>query len=88
MTTIADMTTAAAPDWTGIDLRLLRVARRLTVTAVAAAAERSRQTITGIECQDRPTPRAVAMYLDALARADDKRRHDMARRPAVANEWP
>jgi hypothetical protein len=72
------MTSAIAPDWTGLDLRLLRVARRISVTELAAAAERSRQAISAIEGQARPTPRAVRLYLDGLARAEGARRMRVA----------
>jgi transcriptional regulator with XRE-family HTH domain len=67
------MTSAITPDIRGIDLRLLRTARRLSVTAVAEAGGWTRTRVSNLEAMDRPTPAATARYLRALDAAASER---------------
>lgn len=57
----------------GIDLKLLRVARRVPAVEVARAAGWSRQRVGAIEAADRPGRRATARYFAALERASGER---------------
>ena len=52
--------------WTGDELRLLRVSRRVTATAVARHYGATPQAITNVERTSRPGRATVARYLDAL----------------------
>jgi transcriptional regulator with XRE-family HTH domain len=54
---------------TGLELRLVRVSRRVSIAGVARRAGLSRQRIQAIEGSDRPTSRAVRRYLAALEAA-------------------
>lgn len=51
----------------GIDLRLRRVALRITVTDLANAMGVSPSRVSHIETRDRVTPEAEAKYLAALS---------------------
>jgi transcriptional regulator with XRE-family HTH domain len=62
-----------AGDVRGIDLRLLRTYKRLTVAQVARHAGFSRQRLSAIEGTDRPTPEAVARVRVALQAAEAAR---------------
>ena len=55
---------------TGRDLRLLRHASEVQLTALAAAWGCSRQNIARIEAARRPTDVAVSRYVAALRRAE------------------
>ncbi len=50
----------------GIDLRLMRTARRVTGAAVARAAGWPAQRVSLIEAYDRPSARSIRRYLAAL----------------------
>ena len=52
---------------TGIDLRLKRVALRVTVTDLASAMGVSTSRVSHIETRDKVTPDAERRYLEALA---------------------
>jgi hypothetical protein len=52
----------------GIDLRLLRVAARVTVGELAREAGWKHQRVTTLEEMDRPTEAATRRYLAALER--------------------
>lgn len=54
---------------TGLDLKLLRVSRDLSVREIAQAAGCQRTYINRIEREARPSERACAKYLAALAEA-------------------
>jgi transcriptional regulator with XRE-family HTH domain len=59
---------------TGMDLRLARVSRGpIRQREVAAAYGVTRERIRAIENAQRPTPRAIARYLAALAAAEAER---------------
>ena len=58
---------------TGDDLRLLRVSRRLTATAVARHYGASPSRVTNVESTTRPTRKAVQRYLAALSAAEADR---------------
>ncbi len=63
-----DTATAPAPV-RGIELRLLRLERRVTASAVGRAAGWSRQRVGAIEASDLPTRRAAGRYMQALQAA-------------------
>lgn len=69
----ATATDTAPRTWRGADLRLLRLGKRVTATAVARAMGVSRQRVNTIEATDLPPFRTVARYLEALARAERER---------------
>lgn len=60
---------AALTDLTGLDLRLLRVSKRLSVQAVAMTAGVSPSRISQIEHARRPGTRATDRYLRGLLAA-------------------
>jgi transcriptional regulator with XRE-family HTH domain len=57
---------------TGIDLKLLRVSRFVSVRQVAQAAGCSRTYVNRIEAAGRPSDRVCAKYLAALARCQPR----------------
>ena len=57
----------------GIDLKVLRVARRIRGVDVARAAGWTRQRVARIEAEDMPTAAATRAYLAALAAAEADR---------------
>lgn len=64
---MAAMDAVTTPDPSrGIDLRLLRLERRVTAASVARAAGWSRSRVSAIEQTDLPTGRARRRYLAAL----------------------
>jgi transcriptional regulator with XRE-family HTH domain len=67
------MTDAITSDIRGIDLRIARTARRLSVTAVARAGGWTRPRVSNIEASDRPTAAARDRYFLALAAAEAER---------------
>jgi transcriptional regulator with XRE-family HTH domain len=64
---------ATADATTGMDLRLCRVARRVTVSDLAAELGVSRQRVSAIESLGRPTWEATQRYWAALERATVRR---------------
>ncbi|MFI5258791.1 MAG: helix-turn-helix domain-containing protein [Candidatus Limnocylindrales bacterium] len=62
----------------GLDLKLLRIALGLTVREVAHVAGCSRTYVNRIEAAGRPSDRACAKYLDALAQVSDRIAPDYA----------
>lgn len=67
------MMTDGTAQFSGGDLRLLRLHRRLTATAVARCYGATRPRISGIEGQERPTVAVVGRYLEALRQAEAER---------------
>jgi transcriptional regulator with XRE-family HTH domain len=61
------MTTKDAP--TGMDLKILRISLHLSARQVSAAAGISRQRLSVIEAQSRPTERAAGVIMAAIAAA-------------------
>jgi hypothetical protein len=60
----------------GDDLRLLRVSKHVSVSAVARHYGALRPRISQIEARTRVTPRAYARYMDALRAAIEERERD------------
>lgn len=56
------------PNPTGLDLKLQRVAARVTATRLASELGVGRTAITNTERELRPSARRIRIYLDALNR--------------------
>ena len=60
--------------YAGIDLKVMRVRRGARLCDVAAGMGVSHQRVAQIESYARPSPAAVARYLEALASGPERRR--------------